>query len=226
MSMTSSPSSEPTPAPPLMRSATLLEGDFTIGVDLGQSRDPTAIAIVHTAPREDQLPVFSVGHLERLPLDTPYPSVVRHVLALALRGNFRATNDGPEIVIDFTGVGRPVFDMFKQHDGFNAFDVYGVSITAGDTTTKEGRVSWVPKRLLISGLMAALHDGRLKILKTLTDAAALIEELQSFQATVTESGYWRFGARAGKHDDLVLALAIAVYRASESYTSSRVWLNL
>jgi hypothetical protein len=29
-------------------------------------------------------------------------------------------------------------------------------------------------------------------------------------AEVTDSGYWRFGARAGKHDDLVLALALAI----------------
>jgi hypothetical protein len=30
---------------------------------------------------------------------------------------------------------------------------------------------------------------------------------------VTDSGYWRFGARAGKHDDLVLALAIALWHS-------------
>jgi hypothetical protein len=30
---------------------------------------------------------------------------------------------------------------------------------------------------------------------------------------VTDSGYWKFGARAGKHDDLVLAVAIALWRS-------------
>ena len=30
---------------------------------------------------------------------------------------------------------------------------------------------------------------------------------------MTDSGYWRFGARSGKHDDLVLAVAIALWRA-------------
>jgi hypothetical protein len=31
---------------------------------------------------------------------------------------------------------------------------------------------------------------------------------------VTDSGRWTFGARSGAHDDLVLALALALWRAS------------
>jgi hypothetical protein len=71
----------------------------------------------------------------------------------------------------------------------------------------------VPKLILISRVQALLHDGRLKIHKGLLDAPALVSELQDFKADVTDSGYWKFGARAGKHDDLVLAVAIALWRA-------------
>jgi len=39
-------------------------------------------------------------------------------------------------------------------------------------------------------------------------------ELEDFRATVTDSGRWTFGARSGAHDDLVLALALALWRAS------------
>lgn len=62
-------------------------------------------------------------------------------------------------------------------------------------------------------MQALLHDGRLKIHKALADAPALVAELQEFRAQVTDSGYSRFGARSGKHDDLVLAVAIALWRA-------------
>jgi hypothetical protein len=62
-------------------------------------------------------------------------------------------------------------------------------------------------------MQALLDDGRLKIHKGLPDAAGLVEELQNFRAKVTDTGYWRFGARAGKPDDLVLAVAIALWRA-------------
>src|SRR5438132_13484668 len=52
-------------------------------------------------------PIFQVGHLERLPLGTTYPAIVAHVSRLLPKLPGHA-----ELVIDFTGVGRPVFDMF------------------------------------------------------------------------------------------------------------------
>jgi hypothetical protein len=181
---------------------------YTIGVDLGQASDPTAIAVVRKLAEDaaDERPVFQVGHLERIPLNTPYPGVVQHAKRLLgkppLRGN-------AELVIDFTGVGRPVFDMF-QAVGVTPI---GVSITSGDQAVAEGLVWKVPKLILISRLQALLHDGRLKIQKELPEAPVLVAELQDMRAEVTDSGHWRFGARAGKHDDLVLALAIAVWRS-------------
>jgi hypothetical protein len=114
-----------------------------------------------------------------------------------------------ELVIDFTGVGRPVFDMFIGA----GISPIGVTITAGDAVANDGLVYRVPKLILISRVQALLHDGRLKIYKGLPDAPALVAELQEFRAEVTDSGYWKFGARAGKHDDLVLAVAIALWRA-------------
>ena len=181
---------------------------YVVGCDLGQSRDPTAIAVVRRIDdnADPDRSLFQVGHLERLPLGTPYPGVVRHVSRMLgtapLRGKV-------ELVIDFTGVGRPVFDMFER-DGVSPI---GVAITAGDAVTREGRIYRVPKLVLISRVQALLHDGRLKIHKGLPNAPALVAELQDFRAEVTNSGYWKFGARSGKHDDLVLAVAIALWRA-------------
>jgi hypothetical protein len=42
--------------------------DYTIGVDLGQSFDPTAIAVVRKLRPRVGDPIYQVGHLERLPL--------------------------------------------------------------------------------------------------------------------------------------------------------------
>jgi hypothetical protein len=178
--------------------------EFTIGVDLGQSFDPTATAVVRKLRQRAGDPIYQVGHLERLPLQTPYPGVVSHVGRMLAK-----LPEGSELVLDYTGVGRPVYDLFKA----KGILPWGVSITAGDVVTKDGRHYHVPKLILISTVQALLHDGRLKIHKGLADVQALIAELQDFRAEVTDSGYWRFGARAGKHDDLVLALAIALWRA-------------
>jgi len=75
-------------------------------------------------------------------------------------------------------------------------------------------MTWsVPKLTLVSGLQALLHEGRLKILRELAEAETLVRELQDFRVEFTAAGHLTFNARSGKHDDLVLALAIAVWRA-------------
>jgi hypothetical protein len=90
-----------------------------------------------------------------------------------------------------------------------------VSINAGVTETLNEHGIWhVAKLLLVSTVQALLHDGRLQIQKDLPEAPILKLELEDFRATVTDSGRWTFGARSGAHDDLVLALALALWRAS------------
>jgi hypothetical protein len=49
--------------------------------------------------------IFQVGYLERVPLGTPYPGIVAHVGRL-----LEKLPAGTELVIDLTGVGRPVGD--------------------------------------------------------------------------------------------------------------------
>ena len=149
-------------------------------------------------------PIFQVGHLERLPLGTTYPAIVAHVsrLLTKLPGH-------PELVIDFTGVGRPVFDMFV----YSGISPIGVLISGGTAETRDGRICSVPKLTLVSRLQALLHEGRLKILRELAEAETLVRELQDFRVEFTAAGHLTFNARCGKHDDLVLALAIAVWRA-------------
>ena len=149
-------------------------------------------------------PIFQVGHLERLPLGTTYPAIVAHVgrLLTKLAGH-------PELVIDFTGVGRPVFDMFV----YSGIYPTGVVITGGMTETRDGRTCSVPKLNLVSRLQALLHEARLKIQRELDEAETLVRELQDFRVEFTAAGHLTFNARSGKHDDLVLALAIAAWRA-------------
>jgi len=116
---------------------------------------------------------------------------------------------GTELAIDFTGVGRPVFDMFTAA----GLSPVGVLITGGTTETYDGTIVGVPKLALISRVQALLHEGRLKIHRDLTEAAELVRELQDFRVEFTAAGSLTFNARAGRHDDLVLALAIAAWRA-------------
>src|SRR5882724_11127093 len=87
-----------------------------IGLDLAQKRDHSAIAVVEKdesamgwMPRPFQ--GFNIRHLERMPLRTPYASVVARV-----REVVRAPQLGhrKRVVADATGVGAPVVEMLKS----------------------------------------------------------------------------------------------------------------
>jgi hypothetical protein len=58
-----------------------------------------------------------------------------------------------------------------------------------------------------------LHSGQLEIAADLPDLAALKAELQNFRVNFTDAGSMTFAARTGAHDDLVLAVAIALWYA-------------
>lgn len=192
--------------------------NYYVGVDLGQSYDPTAIVVVerqHGYPKQDDgvhpidklLNRYRVRHIERLPLDKDYVNQVQYVGSLMRRAPLNTA--AAELLIDFTGVGRPVFDIFKEQ-GIRA---KGVNITAGMQVSREPHGWNVAKQILVSTVQAELHVGRLQIDRNLREALLLTRELQDFQVSITPAGNATFSARVGAHDDLVLALAIALWRA-------------
>ncbi len=128
----------------------------------------------------------------------------------------RAT--GAALVVDATGVGRPIVDQLRQ----SVSEVIAVTITAGkDATFKDG-MWYVPKPELVGALVAALENDRLKIASGLRYAAALVGELQSFRRQVTGAGRAAYGAETGAHDDLVVAVALAVWESARRSEDPRI----
>jgi len=201
---------------------------WVVGADIGQAVDPTALCVLewrkgvlsmnspyelHT--RTDLLPEkpaqrLVVRHLERLKLGLSYPEIVQYVKSQLARPPL----DDPRtvLVIDETGVGRAVGDIFIEQ----AMRPQRVSITAGsEETSAAGFNRWsVAKTILVSKLDAALHTGLLRIAKELREAGPLKEELANFQRSVSAAGRQTYSARVGMHDDLVLATALAVWWAT------------
>lgn len=192
-----------------------------VGADIGQANDPTAVAALQhvITPIGEFIPdvkrktikqmfkeEFNVRHLQRLPLGLPYPVQITHVSNLLVREPL----DKATFAVDYTGVGRPVFDMFVRA----GLRPQGVLITAGNETTKPEHNIWhAPKLTLVSQLEARLHSGELQIARDLAEASALQEELKDFNRSVTAAGRVTYNAREGKHDDLILAVAIALFVA-------------
>ena len=109
-------------------------------------------------------------------------------------------------------MGRAVGDMFAAA-GLRAVRV---SITAGTDVTKQDTLRWsVAKSQLISAVDARLHSGELRFAAELGEAHVLAEELKDFRRHLTAAGRATYQARTGRHDDLVLAVAIALWWATE-----------
>lgn len=192
----------------------IIDDEFCLAADLGQSNDPTAICVMqhrtvrhlHWAGAITKVSEhFDVRHLQRLPLGLSYVDQVDRVAQLLARPPLKS---GCGFLIDATGVGRAVADLFNDA-GLRPTQV---TITAGDKQTAVGERRWhVPKGVLISTIDARLHTGELRFAADLHDAAAMQEELKDFQRKVSAAGRYSYDARVGKHDDLVLAVALALW---------------
>lgn len=183
---------------------------YYLGLDLGQSKDFTALVILEKHGSDRDTAEYHARHLQRYELGTPYPSIVADVAGLLRRAVFQARR--PTLAIDGTGVGAPVVDIFKRER--LPADLCPILITGGDSVTRENGVTRVPKRDLVGVVQVMLQTSRLKIAAELPEAATLTRELQNFQVKITESANDTYGAwREGTHDDLVLALALALWTA-------------
>jgi hypothetical protein len=201
--------------------------DYFVGLDLGQAGDPTALVVLRRTPlvdsggavrrdhRNRRLFDYECPHLERYPLSTPYPEIVARVRSLLARPELQP---GPCLALDATGVGRAVTDLFL--DAHLPAECLPVTITGGSgearRATWDARAGpiayWVPKVELVSVVQATLSSGRLKLAKSLPLAETLRAELLHFKVRITAAAHEVYGTwREGQHDDLVLALALAVW---------------
>lgn len=195
---------------------------YFAGLDVGQLADPTALAIVERSLRlgpQGITPWFDVRHLERVPLRTPYPQMVEGV-----RERLEVLKEHCVLLIDATGVGRGIVDLFRQ--AWTVWDattqqpvilpqkprIVSVTLTGGTETRHPVWHEWhVPKREVITPLLLALQRQRIRIAASLPDAQTLLAEARNFQYRIKQS-HDEYGAwREGTHDDLVLATAMAIW---------------
>lgn len=188
-----------------------LDNFYVVGLDLGQAADYSALAVLERVPVvAGEPPRLDCRHLRRWSLGTSYPQIVRDVRSLVqgepLWGNAR-------LVVDATGVGRPVVDLLRQAD--LGCVLTPVVITGGSVVTRDGSWYFVPKKDLVASAQVALQSRRLRIAEGLDQARVLVEELLNYRVRVSvATGHESFDTwREGVHDDLVLALALAVWQA-------------
>ena len=177
---------------------------YFVGVDLGQANDFTALALLERK-KENEETVYHLRRLERI-RNAPYPDIVDKVTALM---SSPALKNEAFLVVDGTGVGSPVVDLFRRA-GLNP---WAIMIHGGDRVVLEGRTYRVPKRDLVGVLQVLLQNGRLKISWKLKLAQVLSGEMLNFKVKIDpKTAHDSYSAwREQDHDDLLLATAMAAW---------------
>lgn len=158
-------------------------------------------------------PPMHIRHAERI-RGKPYPEIVERVAQLLAR----LAPLGVTLVVDATGVGAAVVDMFRQAGLFPV----PVLIHGGDAVSRDKGTWRVPKRDLVGAVQAGLQTGRLKIAPEMALSEVLVRELDTFKVTINiNTKHDSYAAwREADHDDLVLATALALWHRD------RVWRNV
>jgi hypothetical protein len=206
-----------------------------LGLDLGQAQDYSALAgVVRTPVRSEgkDFRRYAVVGLKRWELGTPYPAVVDDVCRLSERPEAR----GCPLVIDATGVGKAVVDQFRlaKHHGRLHCQIVAVTIVGAHavdgSVAKSGpspKGGWtVVKKDLVGVLHTAVQYDRLTIEPALPLAPALGRELQQFRVKYKAgTNSETFEAwRARDHDDIVMAVAYAVWWGERAFKRFNLWM--
>ncbi len=194
----------------------LIEKQFLIGLDLGQSKDPTAIAVVERSlfleinvktQREHWVTRYEAKHLERSPLGVPYTEIADSVRQLCADEKLKGHE--LRVLADATGVGRAAVDVLRERVKGLAV-VWRITITAGSRVSEDELGGHhVPKKDLVHAALLLLEDGRLKAARGAADLDKLKQEMQTLKIKVTPAANETYEAwREGDHDDLVFALSM------------------
>ncbi len=156
--------------------------DYYVGLDLGQKRDFSVVAVILKKNGH-----FFLVHLKRFPLRTEYLQVLE---SLKLVGERFQTVRGH--YIDQTGVGEVFVENARK---------YGLRNVKGIV------LSLPQKQDVMTCLKQVMEGKRLHMPRD----RELMDEMNGEIAELTSTGKTKFYHRSGTHDDRLWALALAVY---------------
>jgi hypothetical protein len=209
----------------------------TVGIDVGQVNDPTAVCVCEVSqidtgkiryrgkptlghhdvkgnwiPPKGAEPVlrseYTVRHIARLPLGTSYPDVAIIIADMLCSPMF--ANRNVRVLIDVTGVGKPVYEMLKKEIALRPqckhIRLKPITFSHGEKYNRKTGV--MAKKFLVSGLQSLLQEKRVHGPDT-PEMKVTVEELRVYEIKVGDEGSSTYGAKKGKHDDLATALGLS-----------------
>ena len=216
---------------------------FHLGCDLGKQADYTAVCFLQKRTpldnysRPNDLPSYEVLTMKRFPLKTSYVQIVGAISDRLKHPPFDSWQDYKGVrhpakiptylSFDKTGVGESVGELLRNDKFLDSrlADITAINITGGREPSEGNDALNIPKRDLIMNCLIAFEKGFLKFAGNMPELPNLIDELQNFEMRFTVKGNDTYSAKGSNHDDLVLALSLAVWSAKntdENYDEKQV----
>jgi hypothetical protein len=212
-----------------------MERRVVIGCDIGKKQDPSCVVVTEQVGEKftthdlGRLPLgLDYGEVARR-IGATYHRTVAFVAtanvedaARTPRGFMRDPGMDPDpsiaaaasvwVLVDSGGVGEPVVDGIRERAGILEGHLMGVQITGGTSHTFRlgAKDATVSKQYLVSQLKRLTgFDPPLLQLPRSKEAKALAAELAEFEMNITDTAHPQWGAAQGKHDDMIMALALS-----------------
>jgi len=162
-------------------------------VDLGKRVDYSVIAV--TRKQGDEV---SLVYYKRWPLETPYSSVIGSIRVIINR-----LKEVQKVLVDQTGVGDYIVEDMQK----------------GGIPNVEGITLTLPVKQEILGYLKQLMQNRLF---TYPFDVNLTSELNVERFELTKTGQVMFSHPEGAHDDILWAVALAVYATRAGTSGSMI----
>jgi len=193
-----------------------------ISFDPAKIRDWSAISVLKMhmvkAKRRFEYDLVALNRKQKLPYDHPTePSIASWAVTVYKNQKFWE-KEPPKFILDATGVGAAVADILKA----KGMPVKEITITAGNSTTRQGNRIHVGKPRLIGKLLGAFDAGKLHINPAMPILPLLEKEMLGFRAELSAQGNTKFEAEEGENDDMLMSLAQGVWYGEEILRGGRL----
>lgn len=170
---------------------------YVMGIDLAKTVDFTVLTVMDSVTRE-------VVAWERFH-DLSWGIQKFKIQQLAIKYN------NALCVIDSTGIGDPIVDDLQM----SGLSIWYEAERPGFKFTNDS------KNRLVNNLAICLEQRRI----TFPNEPILIDELNSYEYTITDGGKITYSAPDGKHDDTVISLALACWGLRSQMMEAQVFIN-
>jgi hypothetical protein len=188
---------------------------FVVGLDVGMHADHSALVLAGVWPQA--MNAIGVAYIKQLPLGLALEEVADAAALVAREARASiivdATNNSAFVGVLAARLPQPAVNHLIAAAITNALSHAAqpqpMQIAVGGLRSAVRRWT-LSKSELIESIAAELGANTLRMSKV-GDWEVLQEELSAMERTVRASGSASYSAPAGKHDDLVMALSLAIF---------------